>query len=149
MQYLCNAKNYVTMKKLIMIIAALVVFLDVYAQKVYRVERLKSFNMGAAVLERVVQADTTYAIVMKSGGAYVSRFTVALGKKDEAIRLLTFISELKLSKDDVVELENETDNFIKKGPLGGLALCEKVTQRYSVITTGQAKKMLEAVKEDK
>lgn len=44
---------------------------------------------------------------------------VALGDRENAIRLLNVLNEVKLKGDDMLHLENETDNVVTRGAFGG------------------------------
>ena len=133
------------MKKVILVLLSCIA-LCLQAQTVHKVIQLDSYNMGAVKLVRI---DSAYALKMRTNNRYQRTFTVALGNRENAIRLLDFISKLKIDGDDIVELENETDNCIKKGPLGGYAIFSTGGQFSCVITKKQAKDMIKVIEENK
>ena len=96
---------------------------------------LKSTDLGNQKLQMAVQNnDTVFAIVLKNcgQGSRDDVITVALGNRQNALRLLNLMAGLELGKGDALSLENETNNVVKKWPLsgGGFAVFHELGVRY-------------------
>lgn len=114
------------MRKVILVLMLMVSMLA-GAQTLTKVNVLKKTDLGNQKLVQLIQKnDTVYAIVLKTGNRVTPEVTVALGKRDNALRLLNLLYELELGKDDALELENETENVVKKNNLGGLLVFDKL-----------------------
>lgn len=85
---------------------------------------------------------------MRTNNSFQPTFPVVLGKRYEAIRLLKFISELKIGSRDIVDLENESHNVIKKGPVGGFMVYSEGLQFSQGLTKKQAIGFMEAIEAD-
>ena len=88
------------MKKLIFILM-LCLAMPAAAQKVYRNVELKSFRMGTMKL--YMTDSLTYAINFSTGNTFKPTFVCILGDRENAIKLLTFLRDLKIDDDDVVD----------------------------------------------
>lgn len=99
------------------------------AQTLTRTKVLKSTDLGNQKLEMAIQkGDTVYALKLKAGRNDL--VIVALGDRDNALRLLNILKDVELSGDDALELENETQNVVKKNPLGGFAVFHELGHKY-------------------
>ena len=119
----------------ILILLMMMVSVVVSAQTITKSKVLKSTDLGNQKLQMAIQKnDTVYAIVLKSsgGGSRDDVIVVALGNKENALRLLNVMLDVELEKDDVLALENETKNVVKKWPLpgGGFAVFHEIGVRY-------------------
>lgn len=118
----------------ILILLMMMVSLAVSGQTLTKSKVLKSTDLGNQKLQMAIQNnDTVYAIVLKSsGGGRDDVIVVALGNRENALRLLNVMLDVELEKDDVLALENETKNVVKKWPLpgGGFAVFHELGVRY-------------------
>ena len=76
-------------------------------------------NGGAVKLQCL---NGMYKLTIRTDNRYQPSFDCMLGNRDNAIRLLRFMSELKLTKNDVVDLENATENTLRLGLFGNLEI---------------------------
>lgn len=108
------------MKRILLAFVAIVWVLSASCQSVTRAYKLKSTNFGNQRIEAYVSnGDTTYCMHFKTTNRYQTYFPVSLGRKDDAVRILNFLLETEIRGDDVIDLENETKNYVKKNTLGG------------------------------
>ena len=118
----------------ILFLLMMMVSLAVSGQTLTKSKVLKSTDLGNQKLQMAIQNnDTVYAIVLKSsGGGRDDVIVVALGNRENALRLLNVMLDVELEKDDVLALENETKNVVKKWPLpgGGFAVFHELGVRY-------------------
>lgn len=103
------------MKHLLFII--FVIFtISASGQTITKRKKLKTTDLGNQRLEVAINDnDTVYSIIIHNGSASKNPFPVILGDKNESLRLLHFLLDTELEKDDYVNLENPTHNFVKKG----------------------------------
>ena len=130
------------MKKLIFILM-LCLAMPAAAQKVYRNVELKSFRMGTMKL--YMTDSLTYAINFSTGNTFKPTFVCILGDRENAIKLLTFLRDLKLGDDDVVDLENASENYVTKGMWTALRIHSSGKQFSYDVTPKEIRKMLEAI----
>lgn len=130
------------MKKLIFILM-LCLAMPAASQNVYRNVELKSFRMGTMKL--YMTDSLTFAITFKTNNRYKPTFSCILGKKEQAIKLLTFLKDLKLGDDDVVDLENESENYVTHGMWTALRIYSSGKQFWYDVTTKDVRKMLEEI----
>ena len=119
----------------ILLLMMMMVSVAVSSQTLTRSKVLKSTDLGNQKLQMAIQKnDTVYAIVLKNsgGGSRDDVIVVALGNRQNALRLLNVMLDVELEKDDVLALENETNNVVKKWPLagGGFAVFHELGVRY-------------------
>jgi hypothetical protein len=87
-------------------------------------------------------------MLVETDNRYHPFVSVILGDSTEAVRLLTYMSELKLGKNDRgVYLENMSENVITKGPLGAFNIYEKTVTISGVAHRLNIKKLLKALVE--
>ena len=115
------------MKRLAIIVLALVVATGLSAQTITRTKDLKTTDLGNQVL-RVVENDSTFALGLKTGKSVHPYVVVALGKKEQALKLLNFLLTAELGKGDIINFENETNNCAKYSGASG----------YTVYSEGRA-----------
>ena len=130
------------MRKFLVLLVCLFAVSVMNGQTVHKVRELKSIGLGNVRLQEI---DSVYVLVMRTNNSYQPTFPVVLGRRDEAIRLLKFISELKIGSRDIVDLENESHNVIKKGPVGGFMVYSDGMQFAQGLTKKQAIGFMEAV----
>lgn len=117
------------MKKILLTAAMAFIVSLCYGQSIVRAKMLKSTDLGNQKLEVMVDGnDTTFAIIIHNGAATRHPFPVALGNKENALRILNFLLDAELENDDMIRLENPTDNCVKKNGFGG----------YLVLSEGRA-----------
>ena len=125
------------------------VSLAVSGQTLTKSKVLKSTDLGNQKLQMAIQNnDTVYAIVLKSsGGGRDDVIVVALGNRENALRLLNVMLDVGLEKDDVLALENETKNVVKKWPLpgGGFAVFHELGVRYGQLRKPNIKGFIKAI----
>lgn len=118
------------MKKLL---SLLLVFVGLIAtaQTLTKTKVLKTTDMGNQKLEMVIRSgDTVYAMKIKSQNIRNDVVVVALGDRQNALRLLNILKDVELSGDDALNLENETQNVVKKNPMGGFAVFHELGVKY-------------------
>ena len=127
----------------------MMVSLAVSGQTLTKSKVLKSTDLGNQKLQMAIQNnDTVYAIVLKSsGGGRDDVIVVALGNRENALRLLNVMLDVELEKDDVLALENETKNVVKKWPLpgGGFAVFHELGVRYGQLRKPNIKGFIKAI----
>ena len=134
----------------ILFLLMMMVSLAVSGQILTKSKVLKSTDLGNQKLQMAIQKnDTVYAIVLKSsgGGRIDDVIVVALGNRENALRLLNVMLDVELEKDDVLELENETKNVVKKWPLpgGGFAVFHELGVRYGQLRKPNIKGFIKAI----
>lgn len=123
----------------------------VQAQSVTRTKTVENLNFGLHKLQYIVEAgDTSYIMSLADVSTQRSdRVVIALGTKSNALRLLRFMVDLKLDKDDVAMLENETNNFIMRDGMGGMAVFHELGYRYGRINKYVIKRFIKALEIEK
>ena len=116
-----------------------------FGQTVFKTKTLKSTDLGNQKLEAVIGNDTTYVLLIKTGVRAYPSLMCALGNKERAIQLLTFLYELDIKKGDIVDLENETHNFITKNSLGGFLVMSEGKQFSGQLRKPNIKGFIEAI----
>lgn len=108
------------MKKIILFLVISVMCVSVYAQTVVEVETLKVTDLGNQKLcaAKVNGRIDYYYIMLKTSNIYQKYITVYLGDKEEAIRLLQFLYDLKSKGGTYIHLENRTNNVVSWNRLG-------------------------------
>ena len=133
----------------ILFLLMMMVSLAVSGQTLTKSKVLKSTDLGNQKLQMAIQNnDTVYAIVLKSsGGGRDDVIVVALGNRENALRLLNVMLDVELEKDDVLALENETKNVVKKWPLpgGGFAVFHELGVRYGQLRKPNIKGFIKAI----
>ena len=127
----------------------MMVSVAVSGQTLTKSKVLKTTDLGNQKLQMAIQKnDTVYAIVLKSsGGGRDDVIVVALGNRENALRLLNVMLDVELEKDDVLALENETKNVVKKWPLpgGGFAVFHELGVRYGQLRKPNIKGFIKAI----
>lgn len=103
------------MRKVLLSALLLTSSLIVGAQTVTKRKVLKRTDMGNQRLEVAINGnDTVFSVVIANGSASRQPFPVILGGKAESLRLLQFLLDAELGKDDMVSLENPTNNMVRR-----------------------------------
>ena len=111
------------MKKVIFTIVAVLLVIGAGAQSITKRKALKTYLMGHLRLEQVIsEKDTLYGLYINSGNRYEGYYPVALGDRQNAIRLLKLMEDVKLEDDDILYLENQTKNRVSRGFMGSLRI---------------------------
>ncbi len=122
------------MKKIFFILFVMISTV-VSGQTLTRVQVLKSLELGVIKLQLIIQnSDTLYSLSLADlSTSRNDRVIVGLGSRENALRLFNILLDLKLNKDDVLELENETKNYVKRNSLGGFYIFHELGVRYGRI----------------
>ena len=108
------------MKKLF-ILMLVCLSMAVTAQTLTQRKTIANLAFGNIKLEQIVQnGDTLYSMNIKSGNRFMNYVVVGLGDHKEALRLLNVLNDVKLKDDDMLSLENVTDNVVTRGAFGCL-----------------------------
>lgn len=132
------------MRKLLFITLLTLFACGVEAQTVYRNEVIKSLNGGAV---KLMCLNGMYKLTIRTDNRYQPSFNCMLGNRDNAIRLLRFMSELKLTKNDVVDLENATENTLRLGLFGNLEIFSEGGTFSGLIAKKQCRQLAELLEE--
>lgn len=111
-------------------------------QTVHRVNEIKSVAYGAL---RLIEDGGQYVMLVRTDNKYHPSVSVVLGDSTEAVRLLTFMSDLKLRDDDIVELGNTSENYIYKGAFGGFRIYERTKTIDGYAHPANIRKLLKAL----
>lgn len=130
------------MKKMILLLM-LCLAMPVQAQKVVKNVELKSFRNGTMKL--FVTDSTTYTLVFKTNNRFNPTFPCILGDREQAVKLLTFLRDVEIGDDDVIDLENESKNYAGRGIFGTLRIFSEGRQFSYDVTKKDFKKMLEVI----
>lgn len=114
-------------------------------QTVHRVNEIKSVAYGAL---RLIEDAGEYVMLVRTDNRYHPSLSVVLGDSTEAVRLLTFMSDLKLRDDDIVELGNTSENYIYKGAFGGFRIYERTLTIDGYAHPANIRKLLKALAGD-
>lgn len=135
------------MRKLLLSVLCLAVAMVLHGQTITKQVTLKSTDLGNQKLVAILGNDTAYAMQIKTGNRFQKYLTVGLGDKKDAVRLLTFLYDVELSKGDVIDLENPTHNLISKNQLGGLLVISEGRQLSGQLRKPNIKGFIEAIQE--
>lgn len=109
------------MKRIMLLFAIVFLVLSVSGQSVVRRKPICKVNYGNIQLEQIVsETDTCYAMYIKTNNNYHPFITIDLGNKIQAIKMLNFLIDVKLENDDMVTLDNATNNTVTRGLFGSL-----------------------------
>ena len=134
------------MRKLFFILLALL-SISAQAQTITKSKILKTTDLGNQKLAVIVQKqDTTFAILFKTANRFQKQFECVLGDRDNALRLLQFLQDLELEKGDIVDLENPSENYVKKNALGGLLVYSEGGVFSQQLRKPHCKAFIEAIK---
>ena len=114
----------------------------VTAQKVLRNREVASVAMGNT---KLIEIEGMYSLKLRAQNSFDEYMYVDLGDSANAVRLLMFISELRITEDDVVVLENPSNNTIQKGPMGAFKVYDEFKVVYGYTHHTYVKKMLNAL----
>lgn len=134
------------MKKLLFVLL-ICLAVPAAAQKVIKNEELATFRMGGVKL--YMTDSVTYALRFRTDNPITNTFPCILGDREQAVRLLTFIRDVKLGDNDVIDLENATGNFVSRGLWGSFRIHSEGKQFSFDITKKEIKKMIEAIEESR
>lgn len=96
----------------------------IMGQSMTRVVELKKTDLGnqrleAMVFKNDIKNDTIYRMVFTSSEVTSMTFVAVLGDRRQAEHILTFLLDAKPRGNDIIDLENQTHNYVKKNSLGG------------------------------
>lgn len=136
------------MKRIVLLLSCLLMAICAIAQSISRNVLLKSTDLGNQKLYAMVyKQDTTLVIIMKTTSRIQPTFPVELGNKANAIRLLNFLLDAELHGDDILDLENETHNLVKKNALGGFLVFSEGQAYSQGLRKKQIKSFIEAIED--
>jgi hypothetical protein len=106
--------------KNILLFILITLSLSAQAQRIVKNKTLKTTDLGNQKLEvSIADNDTVYVMFIKCGSVAKKYVTVELGNSKDALRILQFLLDADISGDDVINLENPSNNLVKKNSLGG------------------------------
>lgn len=118
------------------------------AQRMVKTQVLKSTDLGNQKLEVAIEkSDTTFVLILKTGNRVVPRVNVVLGGREDAVRLLNYLNEAQPKGDDVIDLENQSHNLVKKNSLGGLLVFDELQVTSGTLRKQNIKAFLKAIDE--
>ena len=139
-------KTTMIMRKAIMVIMMMMVCVAVQAQTVIRTDVLKKTDLGNQRLEATREGnDTTYVMLIATGNRFKSYVDVVLGGKTDALRMLQFLLDAEISGDDVITLDNPTNNLVKKNTLGGYRVFSEGRQLSGQLRKPNIKAFIKAI----
>ena len=130
------------MRKYLLLIVAIMIAEMVSAQKVIRNREVASVGMGS---NKLIEIEGLYTIRIRAQNGVDEYMYIDLGDSANAVRLLTFLSELRVKDDEVVVLENPSDNTIQSGPMGSFKVYDEFRVIYGYTHHTYAKKMLDGL----
>lgn len=139
------------MKKLLIIIASILMTYSVDAQKVVTptvtsTKTLKTTDLGNQKLEvAITDGDTVYCVTLATG--YKVRVVVDLGGTDRALGLLQFLYDYEPKKGDIVDFENETHNMAKWQGVSGYLVYSEGQQFTGHLRKPNIKGFIRSIKE--
>lgn len=142
--YLCTVQSLKdeVMKKVLLLILAVMVSQVAVSQKVVRNRVVASVAMGN---NKLVEIEGRYSIRMRAANLPDELMYIDLGDSANAVRLLTFLSELRVKDDEVVVLENPSGNTIESGPFGSFTVFDDLKVIYGHTHHTYCEKMLKAL----
>lgn len=119
-----------------------------YAQSIARTETLKTTDLGNQKLMATVENnDTTYVIYIKTGSRVQKYFPVVLGGYEQAMHFLGVLQDVELKGDDVLRLENPSNNYVTKNTLGGLRVFDELKVWSGQLRKPNIKGFIKAIEE--
>lgn len=134
------------MKKIVLLMVVCCLAVGMMGQKVHRTNVMFSAALGSI---RLVEIDKYYSIQLESGNQYHPYVTVMLGDSVNAARLLEFIGDLYIEGEDVVDLENASNNSMVRGPLGSFRVFDETRVFTGTMHRTHARSMWEALTGEK
>lgn len=95
------------MKKLLSLLMVLCMATGLQAQKISRPQTLRSTELGN---QKLILTDSIYTLVLR---ARPNNITIVLGNKEQALKILRFLSTADVRRGDIVELENANGDVAK------------------------------------
>lgn len=139
------------MKKLLIIIASILMTYSVDAQKVVTptvtsTKTLKTTDLGNQKLEvAITDGDTIYCVTLATG--YSRRVVIELGNTDKALSLLQFLYDYKPKKGDIIDFENETHNTARWQGINGYLVYSEGKQFSGHLRKPNIKGFIASIKE--
>lgn len=133
-------------RKAIVVIMMMMVCVAVQAQTIIRTDVLKKTDLGNQRLEATREgSDTTYVMLIATGNNFKPYVDVVLGGKADALRLLHFLLDAEISGDDVITLDNPTNNLVKRNTLGGYRVFSEGRQLSGQLRKPNIKAFIKAI----
>lgn len=110
---------------------------------------IRSVNYGNIQLVQAINdGDTLYAMNLKVANQYQKAFIVDLGSRDRALHLLRAMKDAELKDEDMMSLDNATDNIVTRGLFGSLRITSEGRQFSVDVTKQQIQKFIDALEPD-
>lgn len=111
---------------------------------------IRSVNYGNIQLVQAINdGDTLYAMNLKVANQYQKAFIVDLGSRDRALHLLRAMKDAELKDEDMLSLDNATDNIVTRGLFGSLRISSEGRQFSVDVTKQQIQKFIDALEPEK
>lgn len=111
---------------------------------------IRSLNMGnTQLVQAITEGDTLFALNLKTGNRYQPAFVVDLGNRERALHLLKAMRDVELKDDDMMSLDNATDNIVTRGLFGTLRITSEGRQFSHDISKQQIEKFIDALEPQK
>lgn len=139
------------MKKLLIIIASILMTYSVDAQKVVtptvtHTKTLKTTDLGNQKLEvAITDGDTIYCATLATGRGV--RVVVELGNTDKALGLLQFLYDYEPKKGDIIDLENATHNVARWQGINGYLIYSEGKQFSGHLRKQNIKGFIKTIKQ--
>ena len=119
-------------------------------QRMVQTKTLGNWNFGCIKFKQsCANVDTLYMAVIKTTYEYEPNFVIGLGNRHQAEHFLKVLSELRMKGEDMMMLENPSNNYIRQGTFGSLRIFEELGV-YSVdVHRDYFKKMLKLLDDTK
>ena len=110
---------------------------------------IRSVNYGnIQLVQAITDGDTLYAINLKVANKYQKSFIVDLGSRERALHLLRAMKDVELKDEDMMSLDNATDNIVTRGLFGSLRISSEGRQFSVDVTKQQIQKFIDALEPD-
>lgn len=130
------------MKRIILILLIAVTTVSGYAQKLHSYETIRKTELGN---QRLLVSDSVFFFHLKTGSRAYPKITVVLGGRDDALRILRFLAEVKPKSGDVIELENENNDIVGYNSLGQYVFYSSGRQFSAQMSRRYVKGYIEAI----
>ena len=136
------------MRKLVFIFFLSMV-LAASGQTIVQRKVIRSVNYGnIQLVQAITEGDTLYAMNLKVVNKYQKSFIVDLGSRERALHLLRAMKNVELKDEDMMSLDNATDNIVTRGLFGSLRISSEGRQFSVDVTKQQIQKFIDALEPD-
>ena len=135
------------MKRMVFFLLMVGMLLTASGQTMVQRKVIRSLNMGnTQLVQAITEGDTLFALNLKTGNRYQPAFVVDLGNRERALHLLQAMRDVELKDDDMMSLDNATDNIVTRGLFGTLRITSEGRQFSHDISKQQIQKFIDALK---